>query len=126
LKAPIPAHRALPEIIASIAPPDSKTELKTDPDCLPGWQLSNGRKLRSIPEVEKALEAWSAQHYAMSDFLWCTDIVIGRLEEKLAIQSGKVGKGLANHFNDIFGPLVVTRMSEPSIVRSRKALPLRP
>jgi hypothetical protein len=103
-----------------------KTELKTDPDCLPGWTLSNGRKLRSIPEVEKALEAWSAQRYAMSDFLSCTDLVIGRLEEKLTVSTGKVGKGLANHFNDIFGPLVVTRLSEPSIVRSRKALPPRP
>jgi Protein of unknown function (DUF2800) len=103
-----------------------KTELKTDPDSLPGWTLSNGRKLRSIPEVEKALEAWSAQRYAMSDFLACTDLVIGRLEEKLTLSTGKVGKGLANHFNDIFGTLVVTRMSEPSIVRSRKALPPRP
>jgi hypothetical protein len=103
-----------------------KSELKTDPECLPGWTLSNGRKLRSIPEVEKALEAWSAQRYAMSDFLSCTDIVIGRLEEKLTLSTGKVGKALANHFNDIFGPLVVTRLSEPSIVRSRKALPPRP
>jgi len=103
-----------------------KAELKTDPDCLPGWQLSNGRKLRWIPEVEKALEAWSSHRYAMSDFLSCTDLVLHRLEEKLAAQSGKVGKGLANHFNDIFGPLVMTRMSQPSIVRSRKALPPRP
>jgi Protein of unknown function (DUF2800) len=103
-----------------------KTELKTNPDCLPGWQLSNGRKLRSIPEVEKALEAWSAQRYAISDFLSCTDLVIGRLEEKLNLSTGKVGKALANHFNDIFGPLVVTKQSEPSIVRSRKALPPRP
>jgi Protein of unknown function (DUF2800) len=103
-----------------------KAELKTDPDCLPGWQLSNGRKLRWIPEVEKALQAWSAHRYAMSDFLACTDLVLHRLEEKLTLSTGKVGKGLANHFNDIFGPLVVTRMSQPSIVRSRKALPLRP
>jgi Protein of unknown function (DUF2800) len=103
-----------------------KAELKTDPDCLPGWQLSNGRKLRWIPEVEKALEAWSSHRYAMSDFLSCTDLVLHRLEEKLAAQTGKVGKGLANHFNDIFGPLVMTRMSQPSIVRSRKALPSRP
>jgi hypothetical protein len=103
-----------------------KSELKTDPDCLPGWQLSNGRKLRSIPEVEKALAAWSNQRYAMSDFLSCTDIVIGRLEEKLALSTGKAGKALANHFNDIFGPLVLTKQSEPSIVRSRKSLPPRP
>jgi hypothetical protein len=103
-----------------------KSELKTDPDCLPGWQLSNGRKLRWIPEVEKALEAWSSHRYAMSDFLSCTDLVLHRLEEKLALSTGKVGKGLANHFNDIFGPLVVTRLSQPSIVRSRKALPPRP
>jgi Protein of unknown function (DUF2800) len=103
-----------------------KAELKTDPDCLPGWTLSNGRKLRTIPEVEKALEAWSSHRYAMSDFLACTDLVLGRLEEKLAVSTGKVGKGLANHFNDIFGPLVVTSMSQPSIVRSRKALPPRP
>jgi hypothetical protein len=103
-----------------------KAELKTDPDCLPGWQLSNGRKLRWIPEVEKALEAWSSHRYAMSDFLSCTDLVIHRLEEKLTVSTGKVGKGLANHFNDIFGPLVVTRMSQPSIMRSRKALPPRP
>src|SRR4029077_13544055 len=100
-----------------------KAELKTDPDCLPGWQLSNGRKLRAIPEVEKALEAWSKQRYALSDFLACTDLVIGRLEEKLSAQTGKVGKGLANHFNEVFGPLVVTERSEPSIVRSQKALP---
>jgi len=103
-----------------------KAELKTDPDCLPGWQLSNGRKLRWIAEVEKALEAWSSHRYAMSDFLSCTDLVLHRLEEKLAAHTGKVGKGLANHFNDIFGPLVMTRMSQPSIVRSRKALPPRP
>jgi hypothetical protein len=103
-----------------------KAELKTDPDCLPGWTLSNGRKLRSIPEVEKALEAWSTHRYAMSDFLACTNLAIGALEEKLTAKTGKVGKGLANHFNDIFGPLVVTHMSEPSIVRSRKALPPRP
>jgi hypothetical protein len=103
-----------------------KAELKNDPDCLPGWQLSNGRKLRWIPEVEKALEAWSTQRYAMSDFLSCTDLVLHRLEEKLTVSTGKVGKDLANHFNDIFGPLVVTRMSQPSIVRSRKALPPRP
>jgi hypothetical protein len=103
-----------------------KAELKTDPGCLPGWQLSNGRKLRWIPEVEKALEAWSSHRYAMSDFLSCTDLVLHRLEEKLTAQTGKVGKGLANHFNDIFGPLVATRMSQPSIVRSRKALPPRP
>jgi hypothetical protein len=103
-----------------------REQLKTDPDCLPGWTLNNGRKERSIPQVEKALEAWSAQRYAMSDFLACADIVIGRLEEKLATKTGKVGKGLANHFNDIFGPLVLTKQSEPSIVRSRKALPPRP
>jgi Protein of unknown function (DUF2800) len=103
-----------------------KAELKTDPDCLPGWTLSNGRKLRWIPEVEKALEAWSSHRYAMSDFLSCTDLVLRRLEEKLAVSTGKVGKDLANHFNDIFGPLVMTRMSQPSIVRSRKALPPRP
>jgi hypothetical protein len=103
-----------------------KAELKNDPDCLPGWQLSNGRKLRWIPEVEKALEAWSTHRYAMSDFLSCTDLVLHRLEEKLAVNTGKVGKDLANHFNDIFGPLVMTRMSQPSIVRSRKALPPRP
>jgi hypothetical protein len=103
-----------------------KAELKNDPDCLPGWQLSNGRKLRWIPEVEKALEAWSTHRYAMSDFLSCTDLVLRRLEEKLATQTGKVGKGLANHFNDIFGPLIVTKQSQPSIVRSRKALPPRP
>jgi Protein of unknown function (DUF2800) len=103
-----------------------KAELKTDPDCLPGWILSNGRKLRSIPEVEKALEAWSTHRYAISDFLACTNLAIGALEEKLTAKTGKVGKGLANHFNDIFGPLVVTHMSEPSIVRSRKALPSRP
>src|SRR4029077_7033995 len=91
-----------------------KSELKTDPDCLPGWTLSNGRKLRSIPEVEKALEAWSTHRYAMSDFLACTNLAIGALEEKLTAKTGKVGKGLSNHFNDIFGPLVVTHMSEPS------------
>jgi hypothetical protein len=62
----------------------------------------------------------------MSDFLSCTDLVLHRLEEKLAAQTGKVGKGLANHFNDVFGPLVVTKQSQPSIVRSRKALPPRP
>jgi hypothetical protein len=103
-----------------------KAELKTDPDCLPGWTLSDGRKLRWIPEVEKALEAWSAHRYAMSDFLACTNLAIGQLEEKLTAHTGKVGKGLANHFNDIFGSLVVTKQSQPSIVRSRKALPPRP
>jgi hypothetical protein len=72
------------------------------------------------------LEAWRAQRYAMSDFLSCTDLVIGRLEEKLTVTTGKVGRSLANHFNDIFGPLVVTKQSEPSILRSRKALPPRP
>jgi Protein of unknown function (DUF2800) len=103
-----------------------KAELKNDPDCLPGWTLNNGRKLRWIPEVEKALEAWSSHRYAMSDFLSCTDLVLHRLEEKLTAQTGKVGKGLANHFNDIFGSLIVTKQSQPSIVRSRKALPERP
>lgn len=102
-----------------------KTELQHAPDSLPGWHLRNGKKIRQIAEVERALEAWKNARLDIADFLFATEISVSRLQERYGLAAGIKGKRLEQEFNERFSELITFKVYAPELERDSKprALP---
>ena len=97
-----------------------KAELARDPNCLPGWHLRNGKKIRLISEVQKAFDAWATYRLEIADFLSATDLSISRLEERFGAAAGLRGRKLSERFNEAFAPLISFRQFAPELERDRQ------
>jgi Protein of unknown function (DUF2800) len=97
-----------------------KQQLLDEPDSIPGWRMKEGKKIRVISEVDKALKAAKANWFSDEDFWACCDVAIGRLQEKLGTVAQVSGKGLARRFNEAFGPLVTYKQYGPELEKIGK------
>jgi hypothetical protein len=94
-----------------------KRELETAGDCLPGWRLKPGKRLRKIPDVEQALEIARENGFETAEFLSCTELSIGKLQNQLAAKSNLTGRALALRFDNVFGELVTIQECAPELER---------
>jgi hypothetical protein len=94
-----------------------KRELEASSDCLPGWRLKPGKRMRKIPDVDKALEVAINNGFELSEFLACTELSIGRLEERVQTKTSLTGRALQNKFEGIFGHLVTLHQYAPELER---------
>src|SRR5215469_312490 len=97
-----------------------KRELAADPDCLPGWHLKNGKRIRQIDDIKRALELWSAQRLDIADFLSATEISISKLEAAFGNAIGARGKRLTDSFNTSFAEVITLKEYAPELERDRK------
>jgi hypothetical protein len=94
-----------------------KRELAATADCLPGWRLKPGKRMREILEVDKALEVAVQAGFTLGEFLACTELAIGRLQDRLGARSSISGRALSNQFESVFGELVSVQQYAPELER---------
>lgn len=94
-----------------------KTLLSQQPDALPGWHLRDGKRLREITQLQKALALWTENRLEMDDFLACTSLSISRLEAKFAQATGLRGRRLTETFNELLAPVLNYRSLAPELTK---------
>jgi hypothetical protein len=97
-----------------------KQQLLDEPDSIPGWRMKEGKQVRVITEVDKALKAAKANWFSDEDFWSCCEVAIGRLQEKLGEIAKVSGKGLSKRFNETFGQLVTYKQYAPELEKIGK------
>jgi hypothetical protein len=82
-----------------------KRELTESPDCLPGWRLRPGKKVRLLADVQKALELAVAAGMPTNEFFGATQVAIGQLEAKFGVAG----------FKKLFEPLISFEQRAPEL-----------
>jgi hypothetical protein len=100
-----------------------KRELALASDCLPGWHLKNGKQVRQITDIEAAMELAIQDGFTLKEFLSCTELSIGRLEQHMGSIKSLSGRALANRFKSVFEPLITIKQYAGELERvKQKAL----
>jgi len=97
-----------------------KVLLETEPEAIPGWRLKDGKKVRIIPEPEKALARAKQYWFSDADFWGCVDVAIGRLQERLSAVAKVRGKSLERKFDEAFGELVTYQQYGPELEKIKR------
>jgi len=100
-----------------------KRELEANSEALPGWRLKPGKQIRQINDVDSAMEVAVREGFSLKAFLECTELSIGKLEERLGVIKAQSGRALANRFKSVFEPLISLKVYAPELERVKtKAL----
>jgi Protein of unknown function (DUF2800) len=96
-----------------------KRELERDPDCLPGWRLRPGKKVRKISRVASAFEYVAAAGLGTSEFFQATELHVSKLEAILGVALGLEGRALRARFDEIFRGVLEQVTYAPELVKVR-------
>jgi len=93
-----------------------KAQLAKSPNCVPGWTLKPGAIRRSLGDPQAV---WGRVQGVMTtkQFLCCTKVEVGKLQDLWAQVSGIPGTRAKELFNRELGDLIIELQSAPSLVR---------
>jgi hypothetical protein len=92
-----------------------KEAIQSDPNCVPGWHLKNGNKVREIFDPLKAWELASQLGLSTQEFLACAEMPVGKLQDGVGTALSLSGRELTRCFNDTFEPVIALRQNAPSL-----------
>jgi hypothetical protein len=95
-----------------------KAQFAKDPRCIPGWMLRPGALRRSLANPQ---QVWERVQNVMTSqqFLCCTKVEIGKLQDIWAAASGIPQARAKELFNKELGDLIIELQSAPSLVRTK-------
>jgi len=93
-----------------------KAQLARDLHCVPGWTLKPGAVRRSLGDPQRVWEKLQ-DVLTTTQFLCCTKLEVGKLQDIWAQVSGIPGTRAKELFNKELGDLVIELQSAPSLVR---------
>ena len=93
-----------------------KAQLAKDPHRVPGWMLKPGSVRRSLGDPQRVWEKLQ-DLLTTTQFLCCTKLEVGKLQDIWAQVSGIPGTRAKELFNKELGDLVIELQSAPSLVR---------
>jgi len=93
-----------------------KAQLARDLHCVPGWTLKPGAVRRSLGDPQRVWEKLQ-DVLTTTQFLCCTKLEVGKLQDIWAQVSGIPGSRAKELFNKELGDLVIELQSAPSLVR---------
>ena len=93
-----------------------KAKLARDLHCVPGWTLKPGAVRRSLGNPQRVWEKLQ-DVLTTTQFLCCTKLEVGKLQDIWAQVSGIPGTRAKELFNKELGDLVIELQSAPSLVR---------
>ena len=93
-----------------------KAQLARDLHCVPGWTLKPGAVRRSLGNPQRVWEKLQ-DVLTTTQFLCCTKLEVGKLQDIWAQVSGIPGTRAKELFNKELGDLVIELQSAPSLVR---------
>jgi len=93
-----------------------KAKLARDLHCVPGWTLKPGAVRRSLGDPQRVWEKLQ-DVLTTTQFLCCTKLEVGKLQDIWAQVSGIPGTRAKELFNKELGDLVIELQSAPSLVR---------
>ena len=93
-----------------------KAQLARNLHCVPGWTLKPGAVRRSLGDPQRVWEKLQ-DVLTTTQFLCCTKLEVGKLQDIWAQVSGIPGTRAKELFNKKLGDLVIELQSAPSLVR---------
>jgi CRISPR/Cas system-associated exonuclease Cas4 (RecB family) len=89
-----------------------KALLKSNPEAIPGWTLNEGRKTREL-DVKTACEILEKEGLAFP--IDSAKFLITPFESAMKKATGKKGSNFIVWFNQVFGPAISEKQTEPSL-----------
>jgi Protein of unknown function (DUF2800) len=96
-----------------------KTIVAEQPDAIPGWYLKDGRKVRKIADLSKAL-AIAEGFMTREEFFKAANVSVTALEELCKKPSGLRGRALSDYFNQKFADVIEVSHAEPVLAPEKQ------
>jgi len=96
---------------------EMKRLLKENPEAIPGYEMGKGRNISTIINAQSVFEAFSKQGGTLDDFMKCIDVGKTKLKEAVKTATKLKGQKLDAAVDGIIGQNIITKQSEPSIVK---------
>jgi len=101
----------------NMAKDEAKKKLKADPNSIPGFCLTDGRKQRTVVKVNELYARFEKLGGKLENFHNCIDVLLGKLETELRAVTNAKGKGLEKAMDAILSGLIEETRTEGSIAR---------
>jgi hypothetical protein len=112
-------RRIIAKKIIDAVEDEAKKRLSEDPQSVPGWGLTEGKRLEEITEPEIVFGRAEELGVTQSQFMTAVKLLKGKLSDAVKLATGKRGKELEAQMETLLAGCTTTKLSTPSLTKTK-------